>query len=74
MFWSNIEINYFKEINTKEKAYWLGFIYADGYITKDRDILRFGIEISKKDEILIDRICQAVGFNSDYKANIKQKS
>ena len=26
--------NYFSEINTKDKAYWLGFIYADGFITK----------------------------------------
>lgn len=26
--------DYFSEINTSEKAYWLGFIYADGFITK----------------------------------------
>ena len=26
--------DYFKVINTKEKAYWLGFIYADGAIIK----------------------------------------
>lgn len=25
---------YFSEIDTPEKAYWLGFIYADGFITK----------------------------------------
>jgi len=28
----NLDIDYFKEINTPEKAYWLGFICADGYI------------------------------------------
>ena len=26
--------NYFNTIDTPDKAYWLGFIYADGYITK----------------------------------------
>lgn len=26
--------NYFDTIDTPDKAYWLGFIYADGYITK----------------------------------------
>lgn len=26
--------NYFSQIDTPEKAYWLGFIYADGFITK----------------------------------------
>lgn len=26
--------NYFSEIDTPDKAYWLGFIYADGFITK----------------------------------------
>nr|DAU84890.1 MAG TPA: endonuclease [Caudoviricetes sp.] len=26
--------NYFEHIDTPEKAYWLGFIYADGFITK----------------------------------------
>lgn len=28
----NLDIDYFKEINTPKKAYWLGFICADGYI------------------------------------------
>lgn len=32
----NFNENYFQNIDTKDKAYWLGFIYADGYITQKR--------------------------------------
>lgn len=34
----------FEIIDTEEKAYWLGFLYADGYISKDR-----GIELTLKE-------------------------
>lgn len=30
--------NVFKQIDTEEKAYWLGFLYADGYINIDKGI------------------------------------
>jgi len=69
-----IKLDYFKEIDTKEKAYWLGFIYADGYIYKSNIYsMRFGIEISKKDEILINRFAKAIGFNLKYKHYRKSK-
>lgn len=29
-----VDENYFNIINTEDKAYWLGFLYADGYIKK----------------------------------------
>lgn len=28
----SFDINFFQEINSEEKAYWLGFLYADGYV------------------------------------------
>ena len=31
--------DYFSKIDTKEKAYWLGFIFADGCVTKDMHCL-----------------------------------
>jgi hypothetical protein len=37
----------FDVINTAEKAYWLGFLYADGYLTKDKVV---GCKLSIKDE------------------------
>ena len=44
------DFNYFETIDTEEKAYWLGFIYADGYISirkgKDFTDYKLGIAIS----------------------------
>lgn len=44
--------DYFENIDTQDKAYWLGFIYADGYIqTKQKYSNRkLGISLSVKDE------------------------
>lgn len=45
----NLNIEYFKSIDSPEKAYWLGFIVADGCITKNGYKLTFGV---KDDDIL----------------------
>jgi hypothetical protein len=37
--------NYFTHIDSPEKAYWLGFLFADGYNTDDEIV----IELAKKD-------------------------
>lgn len=42
-----INENYFNVIDTEDKAYWLGFIYADGYLTKKGHT--FGIELKSTD-------------------------
>lgn len=44
------DIDYFSNIDTPEKAYWLGFIFADGFIGKNNSSERFGISLSKVDE------------------------
>ena len=42
-----INENFFKVIDTEEKAYWLGFITADGGLKSDANILK--LRQSKKD-------------------------
>ena len=44
---SRINENIFDNIDTEEKAYWLGFIYADGNISSEGN--RFEINLSAKD-------------------------
>ncbi|MBA7703239.1 hypothetical protein ES703_112021 [subsurface metagenome] len=30
----NLKVNYFERIDTKEKAYWLGWLFAEGWLSK----------------------------------------
>lgn len=34
----NVNDSYFHTIDSEDKAYWLGFLYADGYITEGNKI------------------------------------
>jgi hypothetical protein len=43
---------YFKNINTEEKAYILGLLYADGYINNNG----FGITLTEIDKELLEKI------------------
>ena len=46
------EVNhsYFKVIDSEEKAYWLGFLYADGCIRKTKTGSQINLKLSIKDE------------------------
>lgn len=41
--------NYFKTIDSEDKAYWLGFIYADGYVSRSETNSELGIELQIRD-------------------------
>ncbi len=62
--------DYFRVIDTKEKAYWLGFLYADGAIIEklnqkrnNKKRNRIKLSQSRKDRILIYRFARTVGLN-----------
>jgi len=63
----NVNLNFFKLINEKKKAYWLGFLFADGFIKTDKGKpYRIGIEIGTKDIWLINRFIGDLGLNSKF--------
>ena len=43
------DFNIFNKIDTEEKAYWLGFLYADGYITNSKGNCRVSLCLKKDD-------------------------
>jgi len=47
---ANINSNIFNIIDTEEKAYWLGFLYADGYIS-DNNNLELSLKLSDEEHI-----------------------
>jgi hypothetical protein len=59
----NLRVSYFHSIDTKEKAYWLGFLYADGFMKRYK--MRIGIHLSRDDEETIDRFCECLGLNKN---------
>lgn len=42
---NKLNSDFFNVIDTEQKAYWLGFIYADGNINKDLTMLSIGLKI-----------------------------
>lgn len=58
---------YFEQINTPDKAYWLGFIAADGNIRKD--FLRLRIELNIKDYSHLEKFRQNIEGDMPIKDN-----
>ena len=48
--------NVFNKIDTEEKAYWLGFLFADGYNQETRGQIR--LTLHKKDKEILEKFCK----------------
>lgn len=64
----NVDENFFDKINSEEKAYWLGFIMADGSITGNKTLK---IELSNKDYIHLEKFKSAINAEHAIKTYIK---
>lgn len=53
--------DYFKEIDNEDKAYILGFIYADGYVGDDK-FNNLVIAVSEKDKCILEKIKDKISF------------
>lgn len=64
---------YFQEITTPEKAYWLGFIAADGHVRRNPDhSLSIGLKESDKDHLL--SFANAIDYDGKLIRGKKNKS
>ena len=61
--------DYFENINTELKAYFLGFIYADGAIGTNNDII-LNLKFSNYNIKLINKFINEIGYSGNY--NIKK--
>jgi len=68
VFSNTLNMEYFKEIDTEDKAYFLGFIRADGYIDKSRN--RFALRIQKRDIEILERLCDVLNLPQERINNI----
>ena len=58
-----INADYFKFIDTPIKAYFLGFIFADGWIcaNTEKRIFEFGMELQSQDRYILEKLNDEIG-------------
>jgi intein/homing endonuclease len=74
--YKEFDVDYFKVIDSEEKAYWLGFIYADGWVNFDEEKRRydFGLCLASKDYDHLMKFAKAIGYKGkigEIKQNLK---
>ena len=58
----------FENIDTREKAYWLGVMYTDGFISKANDYTNYlGLSISEKDIDLLEKFKKFLNYSGEIK-------
>lgn len=61
MLYTDIDYHFFEKIDTEEKAYFLGFLYSDGNVSKN--LTSVTLKLHKKDTSILERlknlICQS---------------
>lgn len=68
----NYDRSYFEIINSEEKAYWLGFIAADGNVAKKMNSMRINLnEIDKKH---LEKFRESIKGNQPIKDSIREKN
>lgn len=71
-----LDEKYFYHITTPEKAYWLGFIWCDGYVSSRRNTYEFKLGLSEKDRSHLEKLKKAISSSHEikiYNVNTGQK-
>lgn len=59
----NFNENFFEQIDTEEKAYWLGFMYADGCITRCGGGYNISLQVAIIDKNHLEKFKKAINSN-----------
>ena len=65
----NLNFSYFKEIDTQEKAYILGLLYADGCNMKTG----FNITLQEQDKDILEKLKCEIGYKSELSLKIRNE-
>lgn len=57
----------FSKIDSPDKAYWLGVMYSDGYITKTEYTNKFGIAVAERDRKWLEKFKQFLNYSGEIK-------
>ena len=60
----HIDEDYFKNVNTEDKAYWLGFLFADGCVLKDGATISIALQRSDKNHLV--KFLECIKADSNY--------
>jgi hypothetical protein len=63
--------DFFKEINTEEKAYFLGLLYADGYISPNGN--QTSISLQEEDVDILEKFKENTGFTGNLEYIVRPK-
>lgn len=63
----SIDINYFKDMDTSEKNYWYGFLWADGSVYKNN----FEFTLQKRDTYILEEFKKAIASTHLIKSHCK---
>jgi len=66
-----VDSNYFNEIDSEEKAYWLGFLYADGYVRLRHKGGHLKLKLCTKDKCHIELFKQHIKSNQLIKDDVE---
>lgn len=64
---NNLNQEFFKKIDTEEKAYFLGLLYADGYIHDKNSLYYCTISLLNRDLDILKKFKDIIGFTGDIK-------
>jgi len=59
-----VDEGFFEVIDTEAKSYFLGLLFADGFITKSNNVKRMGISLNNRDKYMLEEFRKVLGADN----------